>query len=258
MSELKVNITNTATLLSLHKDVQELCQPFLKELALGIMNMIRVDNQGRSTYLCDNYHWLKNYLGKQHPNIGACENNVTLRSGDYFSWSAFSKDDPIVIDSRQYFNLRHGITLVSKHDKGMDFFNYGVTNNNPSERDRLTALRPELLKFQAMFYEKGAKLFALADKHSYQLMQPTDQIIQKPLKRFHLGPAFDYQYLTDKELRCLQWLVQGKTIPEIAIILSTSERTAEKHIENVKRKFKCHTQCEIGYMVGKSGVDAYW
>ncbi len=223
------------------------------------MNMIRVDGEGHATYLCDNYHWLKNYLNKQHPHIGACENNTLLRAGDYFSWSAFSKDDPVVIDSRRYFNLQHGITLVSKHDQGTDFFNYGVTNNDPSERDRLITLLPELLKFQAMFYEKGAKLFTIANQHPYHLKSiVVDELEQTTLKRFHLGPVFGYQYLTDKELQCLQWLVRGKTIPEIAIILAMSERTTEKHIENVKHKFKCHTQCEIGYIVGKIGVDSYW
>lgn len=42
--------------------------------------------------------------------------------------------------------------------------------------------------------------------------------------------------LTPREREVGTWLAQGKTNAEIAIILGTSSRTVEKHIEHVLRK----------------------
>jgi len=260
ISQKKTNARNKS-LLELHTDVQAISSSFLEEFSLGIMNMIRVDKEGRSTYLCDNFHWLKNYLDNRYPDVGACENNSDLNGSDHFLWSSFSDDDPVVIDSRKFFSLQHGITMVERNDNGtVDYFNYGVTNSNPGEKDRLTRMIPDLQRFQKMFYDKGEKLFTQANENAYLLrpLESLEGINKKVPKRFHLGPQFSYQYLTDKELQCLYWLIRGKTLPEISIILAMSERTAEKHIENVKRKLNCHTQCEIGYIVGKSGIDSYW
>lgn len=256
----KISVRNTS-LLTLHSDVQAIAQPFFNKFSLAHVNMIRVDNEGCATYLCDNYHWLKNYLENRYPEIGACENNAELGGDGFFLWSSFSDDDPVVLDSRRYFNLQYGLTMVQKNIDGtVDYFNYGVTNSNPSEKERLTRMIPEFEKFQQMFYDKGKKLIAEASQHAYQLqpLESFSDVVHKPLKRFHLGPAFAYEYLTDKELQCLHWLVKGKSLPEIAKILARSERTAEKHIENVKKKLNCRTQCEIGYIIGKVGIDQYW
>lgn len=42
--------------------------------------------------------------------------------------------------------------------------------------------------------------------------------------------------LTQRELECLNWLKEGKTIPEIAQILGVSTKTIEFHVGNVYRK----------------------
>lgn len=42
--------------------------------------------------------------------------------------------------------------------------------------------------------------------------------------------------LTDREADVLRWVAQGKSNPEIGVILGITPRTAEKHIENILRK----------------------
>ena len=42
--------------------------------------------------------------------------------------------------------------------------------------------------------------------------------------------------LTRREVEVLGWLREGKTCPEIAMILGLSHRTVEKHISNIYRK----------------------
>lgn len=42
--------------------------------------------------------------------------------------------------------------------------------------------------------------------------------------------------LTRRESEVMEWLRQGKTCPEIAVILGLSLRTVEKHVSNIYRK----------------------
>ncbi len=56
------------------------------------------------------------------------------------------------------------------------------------------------------------------------------------------GPANDsaaklpHTSLTRREIEVMSWLREGKTAPEIAVILSFSVRTVEKHLANLYRK----------------------
>ncbi len=43
--------------------------------------------------------------------------------------------------------------------------------------------------------------------------------------------------ITCREREILQWISQGKTNPEIAIILGISRHTVKKHVENLLGKF---------------------
>lgn len=48
--------------------------------------------------------------------------------------------------------------------------------------------------------------------------------------------------LTDREREVLDWVVEGKTNPEIAIILDISARTVQKHLERVFQKLAVETR----------------
>lgn len=48
--------------------------------------------------------------------------------------------------------------------------------------------------------------------------------------------------LTARESEVLFWIAQGKSNPDIALILGTSPRTIHKHVENIFRKLGCETR----------------
>lgn len=50
--------------------------------------------------------------------------------------------------------------------------------------------------------------------------------------------------LTRRESELMGWLRQGKTCPEIAVILGLSHRTVEKHVSNIYRKTGVSTRSE--------------
>jgi len=51
--------------------------------------------------------------------------------------------------------------------------------------------------------------------------------------------------LTKRESEVLDWLREGKTGPEIAIILGCAQRTVESHIANVYRKLGVHDRSQL-------------
>lgn len=51
--------------------------------------------------------------------------------------------------------------------------------------------------------------------------------------------------LTGRECEVLKWLQQGKTSPEIAIILGCAARTVEKHVQNLYRKLGIKNRTSI-------------
>ncbi|WP_416430811.1 helix-turn-helix transcriptional regulator [Piscirickettsia salmonis] len=57
--------------------------------------------------------------------------------------------------------------------------------------------------------------------------------------------------LSSRELECIHWLTLGKSPEKIATTIGISKRTVENHIAMIKAKFKCRTQVELGYALGK-------
>ena len=47
------------------------------------------------------------------------------------------------------------------------------------------------------------------------------------------------------------WLAQGKTNPEIAIILATPARTIEKHVERILRKLRVANRVEAAVAIAE-------
>jgi DNA-binding CsgD family transcriptional regulator len=243
--------------LLLHKDIAEICRPFFQRSDFCYLNVIRLYDDGRVLYLCDNRDWLQHYLINGFPSIGAFEQNPTLAQNEYVLWSSLGEQDPILIYTREIFSVPHGITLILPFPGGCDYFSFGTFKSDRAILGDICTQIDELKQFSKIFYDKTKRILHTHQKHALDLSifaeQPT--IIQPETKRLYLGAAYDYQHLTAKELECLNKLISGQTVPEIATALRVSVRTIEKHTENIKQKLRCKTQCELGYLAAKLGIE---
>ncbi len=57
--------------------------------------------------------------------------------------------------------------------------------------------------------------------------------------------------LSPRERDCLEFLLQGKTAKETAVILALSSRTVESYFETIKKKLKC---CNKGELFSTAGI----
>jgi DNA-binding CsgD family transcriptional regulator len=115
----------------------------------------------------------------------------------------------------------------------------------------------DVLKQFLGYFDEKAKDLILAEKKNKLILPPyyddrkTDENDTTCLRRIflnhivnkegglNLGKRYDFAILTIKEMECIYWLMQNKTIEETAIILGKSARTVEKQLDGVKIKFKC-------------------
>jgi DNA-binding CsgD family transcriptional regulator len=254
---MPVNQLKNYPSLLLHKDIAEICRPFFQQSNFCFLNIIRLYDNGRVLYLCDNPAWLQHYLSNGFPSIGAFEQNPIFKQEEYVLWSALGDQDPILIYTREMFNLHHGITLISPFLGGCDYFNFGTFKKERAIMGDMCTQVEELQHFSKNLLDKIKRVMTTHEKYALDLttfkQQPT--IIQPENKRLYLGALYDYTHLTSKELECLNKLISGQTIPEIAANLKVSVRTVEKHIENIKQKLHCKTQCELGYLAAKLNIE---
>jgi len=112
--------------------------------------------------------------------------------------------------------LRSGVALANHLPEGRHFF-IGVDRDGPlpSDQEEATRVVAELQLFAAVAQEVALGL----------LVPEADGAIA-------LG-------LTKRELECLRWTMEGKTAWEVGCILSISEQTAVRHLNNATKKLDC-------------------
>lgn len=67
----------------------------------------------------------------------------------------------------------------------------------------------------------------------------------RALAVYGLGAKYGDLYFTRRESECMLWLLRGKTINGVALVLKLSPRTVEYYIKNMKNKLGCRTKFEL-------------
>ena len=62
---------------------------------------------------------------------------------------------------------------------------------------------------------------------------------------FYLGQDFSNEYLTKREFEVFKYLLSGKSVEEIALILSRSKKTIQVQIKSIANKLQCSHKSEI-------------
>lgn len=58
--------------------------------------------------------------------------------------------------------------------------------------------------------------------------------------------------LTPQESIIAAYLLSGVCCKQTAQLLSRSESTIRKHLQNIKRKYKCRTSVQLGYKLSRA------
>jgi len=244
------------------EDLREICAP-LKTLNITYFSHVQIDAEGRFAALGMQPEFAKLYFEKQYYNFDI--HMAQLRQPEqYILWDdiELSKETKQLNEDFLSFDLDHTFTISQQNEQRKDYFHFSAKRGNRAINYVYLQNLDLLKKFIGYFNDKIAahrylrrgydikfhieenragyftkELTLTADYAEFDRRINTDRIYLAKNK-----------YLTKREWQCLYWLAQGKTLEEAAIILEITLRTMKAHISNIKEKFACCSQFQLGML----------
>lgn len=253
------HILNHHPSLAYSQELKEICKP-LEKLGIFYFSHVHIDESGKFSALGLEPEFVKIYFEKEYYRFDIHMAQSRLME-QYVLWDSIER----VKESRELFNdflsfsLGHTFTIQQQNGKGKDYYHFAGKLENNSINDNYLRNLDLLKKFILYYKEKisahkelqhGLNIkFEIPLENSGYLTahKPNESIWEfnneTKLDRFYLK---DQQYITSRELECLYWLSLGKTLDQIAEILGITLRTVKAHIKNIKEKFNCNNQFQLG------------
>lgn len=187
--------------------------------------------------------------------------------------SVIKKEKQMFEERLQVFKLSDkGIVILRRTENYIDTFNFSSIKYKTDEINKLLHNVINLHKYCDFFLQEIG--YILKDSSNYAktpriikpifkntVLQPNDEIIsgfnnsytEKFIREKLL--SVENVRLTNAEVLCIYWYLQGKTAEETAIILNKSRRTIEGHLCAFRNKFGCfktsaaiHQAERLGYI----------
>ena len=232
-------------------DLQRICQP-LKKLDIEYFSHVMIDEKKKFSAAGMNPDFVELYFSKKFYNIDIHQS--IYHDQRYIIWDTVERDSKLdeVYSDFKSFSLGHSFTIIYSHPKGCKHYydfsaRLGNDKINQSYLKNISFLKKFILYFtEKINSHKGLKAahdikFTMSEEYQEEIKH--EPILSLPLSRIYFSQD---TYLTMREVECLNWLSQGKTIEEIAIILSISTRTMKAHIVNMKKKLDCKNLFQLG------------
>lgn len=254
-----------------HHDIYaQVCSP-LQKLGVKFFGYTAVDANGRAYCLGSDADYAEQYLLNEH-----AKKDVHFHQDDesqklsYYFWDYAD----LSVDERAVYRLAHehdqGHTLtISKQTKMMTHCYHFSGYVNDENINRRFLLEMDFIHaFIDYFddcldtiseiknvYEHPINITPKTLDKDFIIIGDDPRMLQFDNATSHLRfKNFSSHYMTDKERTCLYWLGRGKSLAMIAQILEVSNKTIERHIASIKRKYKCYTLYQLGQKVAECGL----
>lgn len=242
-----------------NKVLKEICKP-LEKLGILYFSHVHIDETGKFSALGLEPEFVKIYFEKEYYrfDIHMAKSRLTEQ---YVLWDSIEriKESKELFDDFISFSLGHTFTIQQQNGKTKDYYHFAGKLNNNSINDNYLRNLDLLKRFILYYKEKLAahkelrqgleiKFEIPKDNSGYLIAHNSEESIcdfnkETQLNRFYIQGE---QYITHRELECLYWLSSGKTLDQIAVILGITLRTVKAHIKNIKEKFNCNNQFQLG------------
>ena len=186
----------------------------------------------------------------------------------WHSWDALkninSDKGALEKEINHLFNLYYGMCFIKR---GKSFFE--IYTFDTSTPEIYCADKRLLQHFMLYFKEQGKKIIASAEQEKIEipLKKPlfegnnythhhelNDFMRDTQLSRYYLGGKYDDRYLTQKQMQCVYWLVQGKTFQQIGELVGIQPKTVDHYIQAAKKKLNCKNAIQLTKAILESDV----
>lgn len=217
------------------KMLQRFCKDFFHLSGVNFFEHSRITSDNKSILFNTDPDWLECFLNNKY-----CRFSIKDYNNPIYLWPAtqdFLTIDNQVLDMRVNFNFDYGISIIKKQKNYVDAFSFCSHYGNFEIINYYLNNLEFLEKFIVQYLQKFN-----FEVDQLLLNNPMPVLILSPQidKSFNCLPSKDLpnnQFnLSNMELKVLELLVLGYTAKNTAKKLLISNRTVEKHFENIKRK----------------------
>lgn len=257
-----------------YERVREICLPIFKLFGLTFFRYLRVFPDGTRVHLCSNPEWTDTFYKNQFYNVAWYDSTklVAPRSIETL-WDEKSQlnDNAVGIEARTHFAMYHGISIVRSRNGYYEIFDFATDQENVQINDIYLNNLNFFDRFFFYFRDQARLLIKDAirnpikidslmqswnSQNCYFLQQKKmDQFLKETqIKHYILSVLGEDVSLTPREAECIYWGSLGKSAEETSVIVGSSKRTVEIHLDNVKQKLGLSKISQVIKLASDSGV----
>lgn len=247
--------------------MEEICKP-LKHFE--ITNFIYVKNyeNGQFVHLTNRGDWLEHFYDQGLYKVGSLHKKGSVFNPGFLFWETLSGQDVVRI-ARRDFSMFYGILLIERDAEGFfEFYAFSGSREARPLYDFYINNGDVLRRFILYFKDVGRDILQRVEKDRIQLPKedqlflnggPTTHrrihsvvpdieklrkvfVLDTKIKRYRIQlEGLKEVDLSGRELDIVLCLWNAMGLVEMSEKLHISNRTVEKHLERLKRKFDCGT-----------------
>lgn len=232
-------------------ELNAICDPLFK-LNLKVFAYFRFFNDGRYLYLCNDLNWVRFCLQNIHSNegtsLGQEIGHVPEDNYHCFLWP--TKKTDYLMSALYDFNIWNGLSIFKQREDSIELWGFAADRQTENMQSFYIENIDLLKDFTASFNLNAAEIITPVSSNLaiYKDFKPQIQLDEydrskinefikaTPITKRPIITPKGEVFLSTKELQCLNLLVSGKTAKQIALDITLSSRTVEKHLENIKHK----------------------
>lgn len=260
-------ITDNHPTIRLVTDMNCLCAPLTAYPITGFRHIRLYPDYSRFELTTDP-EWFKHYMEKDYFNYSRLDRHPNCYQEGYFLWDAWGKENNyfqiVVKDAIAHFgSTGRGLSILKKTPDWIDKYEFSTNGTNAFLMSHIETFeqfiqnyKEKSVKLINEMHQKKDSLPYLIDPHCEydDTFLPTDILTAIPI-HYTFTQRPKNIALTPRELECIYWLIAGKTIPDIAMILNRSKRTVEKFIASLKEKLNARTLFQVGQTATQLGLN---
>jgi DNA-binding CsgD family transcriptional regulator len=261
---LKIDNNNRFILAS--EQVRDICLK-IKIYGINVFSYLKNFNDGSQLHFSSDPLWLKDYYQFELYKSSLFEYNPNYYFSGFLLWPNSYNHSSLVQHSKKYFNTGNGITFMEKKDNYCEFYFFSGDPNSTWLTNFYVNNLEFLKDFTLYFKNRFDKTLQQEEKNKIFLPRtwepPIPEELQLLVSMHHAVPDlkrilstnyFENNVLSAREIEIAKQLIVGKSAKEIGKILNISNRTVEKHLENIKEKLCCNTKTKVVSSLLKSNV----
>lgn len=246
--------------------IRQICEP-LKLIGIDDFFYMRVYNDETIIDFATHIDWGVHFFDKLQDNFySKAEVNSHFHSSNQTTLWQDYPDNLIWKEGRDYFKVGNGLTIIRRSENYNESFSFFSKKTNNQTAETYIGHTELLEKFIDYFKQKAQPLILKAEQNKLSIPrfyktnaeEPRGtfiESIQKFLEKIDIKKNIKkFSELTQRECECLYWTAQGKTAEEVGMIINSSKRTVETHLNSVKEKTDTNKLTALIYYATKQGL----